>query len=392
MKIKILFFLILFPLILSAQYSQLKKYELNGYITNMQMVMFEKIDGMWTTDNLFHNRLNFKWYPVEWLTASVQMRNRLMYGDKVRGDNLEIGYVSGLENDNGLLDMTWNLFHKKSFVLNSTIDRAWIAFEKNQWNIKLGRQRINWGQTFVWNPNDLFNVYSFFDFDYAEKPGSDAIRIQRYTGTTSSVEAVIKTNRDKKVTTAGLFRFNKWNYDIQFLAGLLQEQDYVIGTGWSGDLKGASFRGEMSYFQPKENFSDTTGQFIISTGLDYTFGNSLMLQAEFLYCQIPKGTNINNFEEFYARPLTVKNLSFTQYNTFIGATYPLTPLLNTSFNAMWFPKIDGFAIIPNLSYSLKDNLDLSFFMQFFSGKFPNQNGIVKKQKFSLCFLRLKGNF
>ena len=34
-----------------------------------------------------------------------------------------------------------------------------------------GRQRINWGQTFVWNVNDVFNAYSYFDFDYKERPG-----------------------------------------------------------------------------------------------------------------------------------------------------------------------------------------------------------------------------
>ena len=34
----------------------------------------------------------------------------------------------------------------------------------------------------VWNPNDLFNAFSFVDFDYEERPGSDALRIQKYTG------------------------------------------------------------------------------------------------------------------------------------------------------------------------------------------------------------------
>ena len=48
--------------------------------------------------------------------------------------------------------------------------------------LRIGRQRINWGVNLAWNPNDLFNAYSLIDFDYQERPGSDAIRFQYYMG------------------------------------------------------------------------------------------------------------------------------------------------------------------------------------------------------------------
>ena len=61
------------------------------------------------------------------------------------------------------------------------------------------RQRINWGQTLVWNPNDIFNAYSYFDFDYIERPGSDAIRLQYYPDYSSAIEMAVKADYENKI-------------------------------------------------------------------------------------------------------------------------------------------------------------------------------------------------
>ena len=83
-----------------------------------------------------------------------------------------------------------------SVVFNTTIDRVFLEYNKNDWEVRVGRQRINWGINLAWNPNDVFNAYSFFDFDYEERPGSDAIRIRKYTGIASSVELAANITDD----------------------------------------------------------------------------------------------------------------------------------------------------------------------------------------------------
>ncbi|MCG8318265.1 MAG: hypothetical protein MI921_02070 [Cytophagales bacterium] len=50
----------------------------------------------------------------------------------------------------------------------------------------IGKHRINWGKSYVWNPNDVFNAYSFFDFDYEERRGTDALLIKYTTSPFSS--------------------------------------------------------------------------------------------------------------------------------------------------------------------------------------------------------------
>ena len=146
----------------------------------MQSVMFDSLSGPFINDNLIHNRLNFKGYVNENITFAAEFRNRLFTGDMVR-----IGPV--IFGDDRQMIRAGSICHgiflnEQSFFLNTTVDRLWVDFNYGKFQARVGRQRINWGQTLVWNPNDIFNAYSFFDFDYVERPGSDAVRLQYYPG------------------------------------------------------------------------------------------------------------------------------------------------------------------------------------------------------------------
>ena len=101
-------------------------------------------------------------------------------------------YSDLIGTDQGWVDLSWNLLDEQSFFLNTTIDRLWVDLNYGKFQARIGRQRINWGQTLVWNPNDIFNVYSFFDFDYVERPGSDAIRLQYYPDSSSALNLQLK--------------------------------------------------------------------------------------------------------------------------------------------------------------------------------------------------------
>ena len=259
---------------------QQKKFDASGYISSLQSATFDSIQGNWVSENIIHNRLNFKWYPSANITGVLEVRNRLAFGESIK---INPTAASDYEKDYGFMNLTTNVFHGNSYLLNTSVDRFWLAYEKDKWKITLGRQRINWSQTWVWNPNDIFNAYSFFDFDYAERPGSDALRIQYNNSEVSITELALKMNSQNQLTAAGYYKFNKWDYDFQVLGGILNQTDYVVGAGWSGAIKSLAFRGEMSYFRPKSHCEDTTGLFLASIAFDYTLGNSLTLMTEFLY-------------------------------------------------------------------------------------------------------------
>ncbi|HDR90149.1 MAG TPA: hypothetical protein ENN63_11065 [Bacteroidetes bacterium] len=374
---------------LQAQ-NNLKSLEISGYVSSMQTTMFTHIDSAWMTENLIHQRLNVKWYATPDLTMAVEVRNRFIFGEFVK--NIP-GYDRLIDREQGWWDLSGYILSGNSFLLHSTIDRGWIDYTRGNWQIRAGRQRINWGVNYAWNPNDLFNTYSFFDFDYPEKPGSDALRIQYYTGVSSMVEAAVKVNAREQITAAGKWKFNRWNYDFQLIGGLINDEDVAAGAGWSGNIAGAGFRGEVTYLHPVEHFTDTSGILIASVGADYTFPGSLYLQAEILYngAEIPVG----GFEQYYYMPLSVKNLSFTDWSFLLGATYPVTPLFQAGTHLMMFPSIKGWFAGPTLNYSLGDNLHFSFATQHFSGHFDTPvpgGGRKEKKQLTLGYLRFKYSF
>ena len=367
-----------------------KKYSVNGYVSNMQSVIFEDYKENWITDNLFHNRINCSVYPAEEITLTIQFRNRFMYGETIK---YSAAYADAIDMDNGFLDLSMNIFNENSFFLNTAIDRIYLQISKSKFVATIGRQRINWGISSVWNPNDIFNVQNYFDFDYIEKPGSDAIRLQYYTGPASTVEFAAKINNEEKLTMAAYFKFNKAGYDLQFLGGFMEENDLVAGFGWSGDIRKIGFKGEMSYFHPMENSKDTSGIFLLSMGGDYMFSNSIFIQFEALYRDIPGEQSISDFLGWYQGNLNVKNISFTDMSLFGSISYPFSPLLNGTISAMYFPELKGFFAGPQIDYSATDNIQLSLISQFFNGELPDPSKIFKERRnLFLGFLRFKWNF
>ncbi len=353
-----------------------------GYITTMQSVIFEDFSKQWNTDNLIHNRLNFRIYSGSKLSFGLEMRNRVFTGDMVRFDP---DYSALIAGDRGWMDMSWNLLDKESVILNTFIDRLWIDFSGENFQVRLGRQRINWGQTFVWNPNDIFNAYSYFDFDYPERPGSDAIRLQIYPNFSSTVELAAKLDSEDRLSAAALYRFNKWGYDIQFLGGYVGGTDWVLGTGWSGAFGNVSFRGEISWFQPDENFSDTTGTGLFTVGLDRSFSNNATIQVQVMYCNSP--LDFNDFDAFYIGNLSAKDLAFSEFSLFAAFQYPVTPLINIGLSSIFYPGIDGFFAGPSFDASLAQNIDFSFIWQYFKADMISEN-----IKMNLAFLRVKYSF
>ena len=102
-----------------------------------------------------------------------------------------------LKNDNELVNLQTAWIKNKSLVLHTNVERLYIDYKGDDWNVRLGRQRINWGITTTWNPNDIFNTYNFLDFDYEERPGVDGGKCNTFSAIHSNTELAY-TNTGKK--------------------------------------------------------------------------------------------------------------------------------------------------------------------------------------------------
>lgn len=378
----ILFLPVLFVSYLSFSQEKEKKIDLKGYFSTIQTVIFDSLSGPITNENLFHNRINFKGYLNERLTIAAEMRNRLFTGDI---SMLGTTYTDLIGMDPGVVDMSWNIIEEQSIYLNSRIDRLWIDYNYKKFQVTLGRQRINWGQTLVWNPNDIFNAYSFFDFDYVERPGSDAIRLQYFTSSSSAAELAVKVDSENDLTMAGLYRFNRFGYDFQFLAGFVNSEDVVIGAGWSGSIGSLSFRGEGSWFQQYEEFPGGEGTILVTAGMDKVFKDNSMAQIQLMYSNNPLG--FIDFYSFVGGELSSKDLAFSEFSAFGQFTWAVTPMLNLSVSSMWFPDLDGYYAGPSLDYSLAENVDFSIIWQHFDAVMAGY-----RNRINLGFLRFKYSF
>ena len=357
---------------------------LNGYISEMPSLQFSSIAADYEFSNQLHNRLNFKVQTGTHLTAALELRTRFYY---YGSDTNITSYYKLFEQDAGVVRLSKNIISGNNYVLNMAVDRLWIDYSTGKWQFTLGRQRINWGQTFVWNPNDIFNTYNYLDFDYVEKPGSDAIRVQYYTSETSKAELVVKADSSRKPSVAGLYRFNRRNYDIQFLAGLAGE-DVVIGSGWSGQLAKGGVRGEISYFIPTKEFPHSKGELTSSVGWDYMFKNSLFLQLECLYNGNHADSTGINILDNNSFKISAQNPFLSGFSYFASASYPVTPLFNCSLAGIINPENKVCIIVPSLDYNLLQNLDVSFLAQLIGFKTPpNPLATV-----SIWFLRIKYSF
>lgn len=382
----LLLLLVFIPLILSAQDSvKVNNVTMNGYVKDMQSFIFKDFKSIWTNSNLIHNRLNFKWFISSSFTVSLEFRNRLLYGNIL---SRFPGYNNMFDYDNGITRLSTNWFQGKKYIFNTSVDRLWLQYSSNKLQVIAGRQRINWGQNYVWNPNDIFNTYSYFDFDYEEKPGSDAVRMQYYPTSTSVVEFAAKINKQKKTILAGLYRFNQWKYDIQFIAAMVNQSDLMIGTGWSGQLGKGGFSGEASYFRPMSHFIDNTSVFLVSAGYNYTFKKSLYLQVEALYNGNKNSADIFSIDQLTSSNLSARNLFLPDFSLFSSASYPITPLVNCSLAGIVNSKSKLYIMIPTLNISLSNNLELSFIGQIL--KYTKES--IFRQDLNFVYVRLKQSF
>jgi hypothetical protein len=249
-KIKILMLTVIIAAISPAigaetNKSLLDDMSLRGYFKAMPGIRINRDFSDSNFDNLIHNRLNFRWGITPDLNLHVEGRNRLFYNPLIKDFPM---MADLLDQDDGWVDMSWVWFNEGAWIGHSEIDRLYLNFRHNNWQMRAGRQRINWGINLVSNPNDLFNTYSFFDFDYEERPGADALRVQYHTGFASRLEVAYSPARDRKESVGALlWSTNKRGYDIQAIAGYYRNRS-AIGMGWAGNLAVLDLREKLHGF------------------------------------------------------------------------------------------------------------------------------------------------
>lgn len=307
------------------------------------------------------NRLNLRWEPTPAFTGHAGWRLRFFGGDPVR----ELpGYADLVGRDEGLVDLSWTIAERDDWFLHAVPDRLYGEWDAGEWNLRAGRQRVNWGVNAITNPNDIFNLYSIYEFDYPERPGADAIRIQRFLGFGSRLEVAASPARDSSEhVAAALYAFHLGGHDVQVLGGYYRER-LACGAGWAYDLGGAGLKGEaMHYADCKRGDGGRRSDVVAALSVDYMFPNRLFVVVEVLYNQAGGGEA--------AQPggrLRADNPSFSRYQLATQASYPIHPLLDGALAVLFYPDEEAVFLSPSLTWSVAENLDLKAVGQVFAAR------------------------
>ncbi len=360
-------------------------FRFGGYVKDLQLAEFSNNANSLVTGGIIHNRLNFKYFINSQFTFTAEERNLLYFGGLVQATP---GLNKSADSETGYFNLTKTLINTQTMILHSQFDRLNLNWHTDQWDVTVGRQRINWGVAIAWNPNDLFNAYNLLDFDYEERPGNDAVRVQHYFGNFSSLEIAAKpglqANQD---IVAGLYKFNFKGYDMQFLGGLYNK-DIAIGTGWAGNIKDAGFKGEISWFQPRPGFQDSIkASMEVSLSADYSFVNGLYINASALYNNHGSESTFN-LAALKATTLSADNLLPFRYSFLVQAQQPFTPIFSGNFGVLYAPGINVFVFLPTLTYNMATNWDLDLIGQSFFATINNKFQTAG----SAIYLRLRWSF
>ncbi len=362
-------------------------FRIGGYLKNLQVIthlptVTSPLLPSSTFTTFFHHRLNTEWRPNRRWTLAWEQRSRFFIGDDVQ---LNPAFGETLGMDAAAVDASWVPWSGDAALLHTRVERLWIEHRRRSWEARIGRQRINWGVHLVWNPNDLFNAYNFLDFDYAERPGADAVRVLGYLNNGHVLEAAwapgiraadwtLDSLIGQGHTAALRYGFAIGSYDIQAIAGWRQT-DAVLALGWAGNLGQAGLKGEAAWFRqvqagPGVPLSPTGERdaYTVALSLDQSFGSAWYALLGGLYASTGTTGTLNTVDGVALAGLTPPSpnaLSPSRWTLISQASYTPMPLLGLDVSVLYGPGPDLLILFPSLRYNMAENWDISLTGQIF---------------------------
>ncbi|MCB5161694.1 hypothetical protein [Marinomonas algarum] len=276
-----------------------------------------------------------------------------------------------LDDNTNFMDLSNTWLDKKEAVGQSALDRLYVDWQDKNYLVRLGRFRVNWGMTTVWNPNDIFNAYSIYDIDYPEGAGTDALYVTKTLDYASEINWVYSPNENKErdsYSARYLFNVNGWDGQAIISQSKINR---VVGFGFSGDIKGAAFRGETSWFEPLGSHWKNTNErldqaLVTSMETRYHVGGvrNWMITAAILHTTNPVDAT-DNLKELGAAA-SARALSFSELTGYVDMSFDLSSLHRVTLLSSYYQDNSYFYGITS-NYSLASCSSLVFVLQRFDG-------------------------
>lgn len=223
------------------------------------------------------------------------------------------------------------------------LDRASMAYTGDKTVLRFGRQAISWGSGLLFTPMDIFNPFDPTAVDKEYKGGDDMLYGQYLQDNGNDLQAVVVVRRDlpsgdvKQDASSVAVKYHGFRGGLEY--DLLLAEHYserVVGLGFSTDLAGAVWRGDLVWSD-----TETGSGFSAVAGASYSgvlAGHNWSGFLEYFYNGVGQASGEYSPSGLAGNPELLRRLARGElYNLgrhYLGAsaTVELTPLLTLTPN------------------------------------------------------------
>ncbi|MFC1848970.1 hypothetical protein ACFL27_02065 [candidate division CSSED10-310 bacterium] len=283
-------------------------------------------------------------------------------------DMISITAVVNVSKNFGLSDEIETDDFKQGFSL----ERLYVDYSRGQYDLRIGKQAINYGSAQIWNPVNFVDANTIIDFN-VEKKGVNAIRLARTISDLSNIFFVLSYPVEDDERTLSFIGTNilVGNTEIKvFLGDNRVAEEFLYGLDLKGDFV-VGFWFEGAYHQNEFQDEETEDYYSYVVGVDYSFP-----LFETLYLAV-------QFHEDSSGATAVEDYDFGAYitgeRTFLGRRYfSFMGMLNFSenyscgFNALYNHHDESILLNPIMSAIIRDDWTISVGATLFSGSEPGE--------------------
>ncbi|NOT10036.1 MAG: hypothetical protein HOP28_17725 [Gemmatimonadales bacterium] len=333
-------------------------WKLSGYYLNLLTASTTVIPvGDRYVLDLSRLRLKLEGTPLTAVRLQVQYDNEVFLGSYLR--TRQFAATKDREPD-ASLDLDWVYADGRSGFGRHRLYRATVTWSGHSLDLTVGRQRIAWGTGRFWSPLDILNPFDPARLEREERPGVDAVLLDRRIGPLGKLDLVFApaTTRSR-AAGAGYVHGNVAGADYSALVGTFRG-DLVVGGDFSGHIGGLGIRGEVTATRP-----DSGGRFTQALfGADYGFANTLAVTGE-LYFNGQATSQRSGYDFAALFEGRIRNVA--RHYGALAASYEITPLLKVLTYGIVNVDDGSRLLWPGLEYSVASNLDVAGGIQHFSG-------------------------
>lgn len=280
----------------------------------------------------------------------------------------------------------------ETFRVDQNLDRAFISYRGEGFDLHAGRQPIAFGSARTINPMDVLAPYPFNTIAKEERVGVDAIRLMLPMGKMSEIDTGLvfgdSFHRDR---SAAFMRLKGYimETDIAVMAMRFRCNN-LYGLDISRSIGGAS-----AWLEAAHVFTNSTGNDYVSfsAGADYAFTGELYATIE--YHRNGAGTEhetqyISNLQQ---EAYTDAGVYLLGRNYLIpGMNYQLSPLVGTSIRVI-YNMDDGSALVaPAIQYNAAEDVYLGLGGYLSAGRSSGPNGLPTEFELYTELWHLSGSY